>query len=345
MNLSSKFLPYGSLPYENLKFATAAMAKLFQEIPYLPDLPAISANESIRTRTLSCLPGVVIKNDQLKINIGTSEYQTVLMALNETYLSPTLNNLNVFGIKSEFSEKYYHMIKKFKSPYAVIHLLGPLTLSQILTDSVGEHTIFDKSFRKLFVQAVTVKALWTIETIKSANKNTIPIIIFEEPALGKIGDLKRENSDFSNELLINLYSKIFEKIKGKDTIVGIQCFEKCDWSIPINAGVDLISFDAYNKPNNLNIISELIEGFLKKGGIINWAIVPVETEKLVKNMTTEDLVKRLKATMSGLVDAGVPPELVYKLSTVSLNGNLSHLPVFFAEKAMVTVKQVASRLF
>ena len=241
-------------------------------------------------------------------------------------------------------EKYLQMINKFKSPNAYINILGPFTVSQMLLASAQEQVLVDKSYRKLFIQAVCVKALWVIVEIKQVCPETVPVVILEEPMLSQLGMVKRENENITTDIVINLFSKVVEKLKQTGAIVGIQCLEKCDWSVPIKAGVDLISFDAYNNPNNLGIIPEIVTDFLRKGGMINWGIVPVVSDNMVKGLTIDYLYKRLSSTFGGIILAGVPAELLYQTALVSLNGDTDKLSIMFAERAMMLANQLASRL-
>ena len=43
-------------------------------------------------------------------------------------------------------------------PNAVVNLLGPFSISQILINAAEEEMLIDKTYRKLFIQAVCVKA-------------------------------------------------------------------------------------------------------------------------------------------------------------------------------------------
>ena len=236
------------------------------------------------------------------------------------------------------------MIQKFHSKNACVNILGPFTVSQILTDTAHEQVLADKSYRKLFVQAVCVKALWIIEKIKEYSPNTVPVVILEEPMLYQFGMLKRENKEITSTIVTGMFSQVVEKLKSHGAIVGVQCLEKCDWSIPINAGVDLISYDAYNNPNNLGIFPEILTEFLHKGGMINWGIVPTLSDNMVMGLSVEYLHKRLLTTFDGIILSGVPADLLYKSALVSLNGNVNHLSVMFAEKAIMLATQHGSRL-
>lgn len=344
MKLVSRSFPCGALSYESIELATRMIAKLFEQNPYLPVFPKVVEDDSILKRTLLNIPGIKIKDGKVLFKVGTNSYKQNLLKLDKAYNKPEIANLDIFAIESPFLEKFLKIIKKFKSKNAYINLLGPFTVSQILTKIAKEQILVDKSYRKLFVQAICVKAFWIIEKIKEVSPDTVPIIVLEEPLLSQFGVLRREDEDVTLELVTNLFSKTIEKIKSAGALVAVQSFEKCDWKIPINAGADIISFDAYNNPNNICIIPETIIDFIKRGGKINWAIVPVMTEAMVKGLNIDYVANRLYATMEGLILAGVPEKYVYNSALVSIQGDVDKLPVIFSEKAIILSTQLAKRI-
>ena len=344
MKLATRCIPLGTLPYETIDTTTRMAAKLFDKLPFVAMLPNISKEDSLITRTLDNIPGIKIKDSKVKIKIASNHYKQGLSKLEKAFNHPELVNLEHFAIDSPFMEKYFQMIKKFKSPNAIINLLGPFTISQILENVAEEEMLVDKTYRKLFIQSICVKALWAIEKIKEANPETVPLVILEEPLFARFGDIKRENEDITNELVTAMFMRVVEKLRDAGAYVGVQCLEKCDWKIPINAGVDLISFDAYNNPNNLCIIPEQIIEFISRGGKINWGIVPVTNESLVKSLNIDMVESRLFATMEGLILAGVPENFVYNSAFVSTQGDLEKLPIIFAEKAVILANQLSKRI-
>lgn len=344
MRLATKCIQQGALPYENIESATRMVAKLFEKVPSLLLLPRVFEGDTLVNRTLSKFPGVEFVNNDIVLNVSSSNYKKHLSKLEKAFNHPKLENLEYFSISSPFMEKFLQMIKKFNSQNAVVSLLGPFTISQMLMNVADEQMLTDKSFRKLFIQGVCVKALWVIEKIKAVNPNTVPIIIFEEPALGQLGLLKRQNEDITIDLVTALFTRVVEKIKEHGAIVGIQCLGKCDWTVPINAGVDIISYDAYNNPNNLCIIPEAVEEFLRRGGMINWGIVPVASEQVIKSLTIDSLSRRFFATLQGVINAGVSAELLYSSALVSIQGSVDNLPIIFAEKAVILSTQLAKKI-
>lgn len=344
MKLSSRCIPYGDLPYEDISSATRTVAKLFERCPYIPLLSKLEPDNSILKRTLSNIPRVGVMQSGKVVLKPEEKYEHELKLLDKAYNSPKMENLSYFGFESAFLEKFLQMIKKFKSPNACVNLIGPFTLLNSVQDSADELMLIDKTYRKLFIQAVSVKALWIIDKIKEYSPDTAPIIILEEPSLNKIGDLKRENEDITVDMIVSMFARVVEKIKSAGGAVCVQSFDKCDWQIPIKAGVDMISFDAYNNPSNLTIIPETVTDFIQQGGKINWAIVPTTSEAMVKSLNIDFLIKRLIGTLDGLVMSGVPHKYVYNSAVVSIQGNTRELPLIFAEKSMILANQLAKKI-
>ena len=344
MKINFKCLPVGDLPSEDNAMATKMMVKLFENVPFLAMLPKASPTENLIHRTLENIPGVILKTKKVIFNDKKDDFKPALTALDYAFNNPSLENLEPYKINSFFFPKYLQILKRIKPAETVVNILGPFTVSQLLTNKDGIQLLSDKYYRKLVIQAVSIKALWLIHQIKSASPDTHPIIVLEEPLLYKYGDVKRENEDITREVIINLFLKVIQKIKEYQGLTAVQSFEKCDWQIPIEAGADIISFDAYNNPNNLSIIAEKINNFLIQGGRINWAIVPVKNEALVKSLNIDQVYNRFIKTIEGLVTAGVSERLAYNRAIVSIQGNVDNLPLIFAEKAIILATQLSKRI-
>ena len=344
MKLATRCIPLGTLPYENIESTTKLAAKLFDKLPFLPELPFVSQEDNIISRTLENIPGIRMKEKRVKLKVASNHYKQGMVKLEKAFNKPVIENLQPFAINSPFMEKFFQLIKKFKSPNAIVNLLGPFTITQILENAAEEQMLIDKTYRKLFIQAVCVKALWIIEKIKEANPDTVPLIMLEEPKFSQLGDIKRDNEDVTIELVTSLFAKVIDKLHDAGALVGIQCLDKCDWKIPINAGVDLISFDAYNNPNNLSILPEQIIEFVSRGGKINWGIIPTTNEATIKAINLDEMEKRLFATFENLIIAGVPTKFVYNSAYVSVQGDLEKQPLIFAEKAIILASQLAKKI-
>ena len=181
--VESRCLLFGAAPYDNVKYMTAMMAKLYSDCPSLMFLPNVSEKEDLLNRTFSGMPGIYFEEGKINFSIGLTKYEEAFKKIEKAYNNPTTENLKHYAFESEYTEKFLQMVHKFKPKNAFISLLGPFSISEMLTDNADEHLLSDKNFRKLFIYTVCVKALWIIDKIKSKSSETVPIVLFEEPAL------------------------------------------------------------------------------------------------------------------------------------------------------------------
>ncbi len=183
-----------------------------------------------------------------------------------------------------------------------------------------------------------------IYKIKEVSPNTRPIILFEEPLLNRFGSEKRGNEDIDSETLVSIYSRIFEKLHANSAYVGVQCLKKCDWQMPIDAGVDLISFNAYTNPHNLHIIAPKLWSFLQNGGYINWGIVPADGVDSVKGTNCETVLNDYNEILNSFIIRGFEEDVISKKSLVSPQNDVSKLPMIFADTALLNAYNLSSAI-
>ena len=341
MKLNFKCMPQGSLPYKDVESALRMQIKLFENIPYLPFLPLAAKNETLVHRIFSGVSAIHKKDKNYILESNADVFKEKAKELNEDFNNSS--DLSKYITNSFFFDKYLQIIEKIKPKETVVSLLGPFTISQMLKNDDVE-LFSDKLYRKFLIQLVCVKSLAYANLIKSISPETKVIVMLEEPELKMFGSVKRENDDINLDVAIGLFTKIVDKLHANDVIAGIQSFGKCDWQIAIDSGFDIISFDAYNNPNNLNIIASKVNAFLAAGGYINWGFVPVTNEDVIKNLKADDLYNKLIKTFENLINEGVTAKLVYNNSTISTLGNMEKLPIMFAEKALMLSNQVAKKI-
>ena len=102
MKLSSRCIPNGDLPYEDINIATRTVAKLFEKFPYIPLLPKLEPNESILKRTLSNIPRIAITQSGKVAIKPEDKYERELKLLDKAFNSPKKENLSYFGFESLF---------------------------------------------------------------------------------------------------------------------------------------------------------------------------------------------------------------------------------------------------
>ena len=78
----------------------------------------------------------------------------------------------------------------------------------------------------------------------------------------------------------------------------------------MDAGVDIISFDAYEFGETIGYYPEKIKSFLENGGALAWGIIP--TSEKINEETPESLVKKLEVIVDNLASKGVDKNLIWE---------------------------------
>ena len=345
MNLNFSHLPVGNLPYEDIQLCKQMMLRLFEKVPFLPELPLINPDDDVLHKTVENFPYLKFKDNKLVMSEPTNDSLTQTVTLMEKiYNSSAPYDVDMFSSNAPYFELYLEMLKRIKPKTTIINLIGPFTLANSIFNKNASLFLLDKMYRKYIVYLVTIKALWYIKKIKEASPDTKPLIMFDEKMLIRYGTLQRQNESINKETVIMMLSKAFTKLRKEGALIGVQSFEKCNWQMVFDANcVDMISFDAYNNPTNLNIIAPNVNNFLAKGGCINWGIIPVMNENAIRSLNVNIIYDRFMSTMDTLSRQGVSMDLLLKQSTVSIQGDLCKYPILFAEKSIMLAHSLAEK--
>jgi hypothetical protein len=92
---------------------------------------------------------------------------------------------------------------------------------------------------------------------------------------------------------------------------GLHLCGNPDWSLLLEAGLDLLSFDAYARGEVFTGYADGIAAFLARGGVLSWGIVPTGMDILAQE-TVESLVSRLDALWDHLVERGMDRDQIVR---------------------------------
>ena len=332
--MTLNIFPYGSLPHTNINSISNIFDKIYPQAPYNVLLPNISESDTLLNLTLGCFDGITFDGKNYQINEDFFQRNDNLgyIIKNRDEIS-----LDKFDNNTVYTKKFLEYISKKNPKYAIINLLGPYTLSQIFSKYFKTQILLDNDLKKVILQIIAISSINFVKRIKNASEKTVPVIVLEEDLLSQFAYIKRKYEDITPDFVTNYISKIVNILQSKGAKVAIKSYEKCDWRIILGAKPDIISFDAYTNPANLNILPVEIQNFLAEGGIINWAIVPCKDEETVKNIVNEQIIKRLLLSVDDLEKLDVNRNLLYKNLSISLQSHMDKIPLVFAERAMFSL--------
>lgn len=211
--------------------------------------------------------------------------------------------------------KFLELIKETKPKYAKGQITGPFTLSLVLqTQDV--------------IERLTQKALWQINEIKKVSPHTIPIIFIDEPSL----------SNLKSKPPVKMIKSISDRIKGNGGMSGLHCCGNCDWTIALNAGIDIISFDAYSY---IGTLGDEIKTFLAHGGKIAWGIVPTKDKMALESANLNKMIEVFENGVKYLTKKGIDEKIIIENSLITPSCGAGSLSEELAEKAMNLTKQLS----
>ncbi len=349
-DLKLQALAIGSLPHNNLDNAMLLVKKDFSEIPFFPQLTNINKNEDMIIQILEGLPSFLYSNvENFSVDTESDEFfanlEEFFCDYEEIISGSNFELLEKYGISEKFSSSFpifEKIVKETKPKYAKGQIAGPFTVASSISDKEGKALVYDETLCDIIVKLLSLKVLWQIKRIKSANPETVPIIFMDEPSLSQLGT--SAYLTISENSVVGMLRFIAETIKNNGGICAIHCCGKCDWSIPIKAGVDIINLDAFGFGQHLSIFSSEVDEFLKNGGKIAWGLVPTLDTEALSKVSVESLLERFEQCVKYLTKKGIDEKLIIDNSLVTSSCGAGSLSINDAERAMDLVSELSDRL-
>jgi len=306
----------GSLAETRVDEALGLVFEFAPGLPYVPQLPKLSANERMNEQMYEGLPGAtqcdgtwtMVQDDEFFL--GVDRLFTEAMeptddsgAWSQEYcasLEPFLNRIRAGGVAE-----------------AKAQVSGPVTVAMSLVDEEGIPALYNDVLREVIVKHLALKVRWMARQIEAAGAQ--PIIFVDEPFLASFG------TPFFAWTRPEQPREVIEEVYAAAPLKGTHCCSNTDWSIFLRSSVDIISFDAFGFAQNfLTHRDELVE-FVGRGGNIAWGIVPTDPDDLAETSAGE-LTDRLNAMVDKLVGYGLGRDTVLRQSLITPSCGLGTRP-------------------
>ena len=106
-----------------------------------------------------------------------------------------------------------------------------------------------------------------------------------------------------------------EAIHVDGGIAGVHCCGNTEWSILIDAGVEIVNFDAFGFGETITMYPEAVKTHLEGGGILAWGVVPTSTA--IREQTVESLTDHFEKMMDNLASRGIDKQLIVERAMVT----------------------------
>jgi hypothetical protein len=222
-----------------------------------------------------------------------------------------------------------------KVKFIKCQITGPFTVGASIKDEDGVAYLHNPIFMQAFIKGLSMKAIWQIDFFKEFNKKILMFI--DEPYLGCFGSAY---TPLNKEEAVKGLSELAAGIKSAPCLLGVHCCGNTDWSIFTDvAGIDIISFDAFDYQEKFVLYAESLKSFLGRGGVICWGIVP--TQGFTGKETAQDLISKLEKGVEALVKKGINRDLLLKNLLFSPACGLGALAPSQAEAIFSLLSQVS----
>ncbi|UCC38563.1 MAG: hypothetical protein JSV96_12100 [Candidatus Aminicenantes bacterium] len=328
----------GSLPHEDPSTACEVILNNIPEMPIWPQLPNTNFRETMEIQYSEGLPGVVLDEEKQRMYFDTSgEITSDFEKFYENYVA---ENLDYFKISPEFSRGIYEIERKLQEKdlsslkYFKNQVTGPMTVGLGRVDENKRAIYYNEMFRDVIVKGTEMKARWLLRKFNFLGCDQICFI--DEPILSAFGSSTYVS--IQRPEVVKYLNEVIEAIHKEGALTGIHCCGNTEWTILVDASVDIISFDAFEFGETIGYYPEKIKDFLEKGGVLAWGIVP--TSEKIKEETPESLIKKLETVVDNLASKGVGRDLIWENCLLTPSCGTGSLSVEIAENVFDNLSEV-----
>ncbi|MCJ7664635.1 MAG: hypothetical protein MUO24_10400 [Desulfobacterales bacterium] len=326
----------GSLPFTDLQEACRLIFHYLPEAPHWPQLPKVGSKEGMIDQFLEGMPGVVEEGGKVFLR-PLEPYEE----WERFYKGYEGGDLDAFAISKERARGLYAFWEEAghrePPPFVKGQVTGPITLGLTLKDDEGAAAFFNPNLRDMLVKLVAMKARWQEASLQRLLPQAETIIFIDEPVLSSYG------SAFMNVSRDDVLSCIREASALLQGLKGIHICGNTDWPMIMEAGLDIIHFDAYKDLSSFLLYAEPLLGFLEGGGAVSWGIVPTD-EKALQWEDASHLARRLEQAIDVLVTEGIPQGLLAAQSFIAPSCGAGSLTEAEATKVYQLTKEVSDLL-
>ena len=327
----------GSMPFKNADYAAELSLQRFKQAPFWPQLPKIRLNEQMEIQYSEGLPCIVIDKQKKRMYFDTSgDYSEQFAEFYEAYMlamdaDEGSGDCSALAISAEFSEGIYAFEKQLqknteKLPFVKVQTTGPVSFALSIVDENKRAIYYNEEFRDIVTKAMAMKCRWQIQKFQPYAEKLICFI--DEPVLSGFGSstyvsVKRED-------VVAYLTEVIDAVHADDAIAGIHCCGNTEWSILIDAGVDIVNFDAYEFGETIAIYPEHVKSHLENGGMLAWGIVPTST--IIQEQTVDSLSNFFENLIDNLAAKGIDKQLIVEQAIITPSCGTGTMEAADAEK-------------
>lgn len=330
----------GSLPHTDPQEAVRLVLEHLDEAPIWPELPRRSFLEGMVHSHTQGLPGLVVDPQARKLFVDTDrDCSAELAAFYEKALAAEpggdLSAFSVAPTHASALEVAAGAMQGRHFPCVKTQCIGPVSFGLQLTDGRDRALFYDETYRDVLTRQVALQSRWMIRRF-SPFAGTV-IAFLDEPSLAAFGS--SSYIAVSRDQVIEQLGRAVAALKSEGAVVGVHVCGNTDWPMIVEAGADILNYDAYEYGQSMLLYPREVSALLERGGVIAWGVVPNSARARTENAAS--LEERFFGLVDGLASRGVDRQLILGQSMLTPACGLGSLPVGDAERVIGLLSDLA----
>ena len=332
----------GSLPHPTAEAAVQVVLSHVPDAPFWPQLPARGLNEQMEVQYNEGLPRVVIDRDKERMFLDTAGDTSMdLATFYEQYMA---ENLDAFAITPAFSQGIPAMETALRAagrrPFVKVQTTGPISFGLTIVDEHKRAIFYHPEFADVVVKCLTMKCRWQIRKFAPFAERIICFI--DEPILSAFGSSTYVS--VTRDDVVAKLAEVVEAVHAEGALAGVHCCGNTEWSIPMDAGADIVNFDAFDYGETIALYPDAVRRHLEAGKALAWGVVPTNSAK-IKPQTAETLVAIFDRLVEHLArTAKLDRALIVRQALITPSCGTGSLPVPDAERVFARLRETSQVL-
>jgi hypothetical protein len=338
----------GSMPFEDVEHAIDVSLDNL-DVPIWPQLSYFGLYEQMEIQYSEGIPCVVIDEVKGRMYLDTSkDYSEDFAEFYEQYMmamDPDDGNgdCSAMAISEKYSKGIYAMESRLKNegkklPFLKVQTTGPCSFALTIVDENKRALWYNEEFRDVIIKALAMKCRWQIQ--KFAPYAEKQVCFIDEPILSAFGSSTYVS--VQRDEVIAALSECIEAVHAEDAIAGIHCCGNTEWSILIDAGVDIVNFDAFEYADTIAMYPEHVKRHLERGGMLAWGVIPTSTA--IREQSVESLVAKFEEGVAHLASQGIDKDLILEQALITPSCGTGSMEPDDAEKVFKLTGEVSKAL-
>jgi len=348
--MKTKFLStaIGSMPFTDPAHAIDVSLTAL-DAPIWPQFPKLGLLEQMEIQYSENIPCATVDREKGRMFFQTDgDYSEPFAEFYEAYMAAAdpdegTGDFSRMAISEAYSKGIYALLNALKEkgaklPWLKVQSTGPCSFALTIVDENKRSIYYNEEFRDVIVKSIAMKSRWQIQAFAPYAERIICFI--DEPILSAFGSstyvsVKRDD-------VVGLLSEAIEAVHAEGALAGVHCCGNTEWSILIDAGADIVNFDAFEYGDTIAMYADSVKAHLEKGGMLAWGVVP--TSDKIRGETAESLERKLEAVMDNLASKGIDKRLIAEQAILTPSCGTGSLDPNDAERVFALLAQLAKRM-